>query len=73
VPKGAFYAFPNFSEYGSSQELAMALLKNAKVVVTPGTAFGSAGEGYLRFSFATGEESIVEGMRRIRKYLDKNG
>jgi aspartate/methionine/tyrosine aminotransferase len=51
----------------------MELLRQAKVVVTPGTAFGSAGEGYLRFSFATSEENIIEGMRRIREYLDKNG
>ena len=70
VPKGAFYAFPNFSAYGSSGELAMELLKQAKVVVTPGTAFGSAGEGYLRFSFATSEENIIEGMRRIKHYLE---
>jgi len=70
-PKGAFYAFPNFSAYGSSGELAMELLKHAKVVVTPGTAFGSAGESYLRFSFATSEENIIEGMRRIREYLSR--
>ncbi|NOZ59466.1 MAG: pyridoxal phosphate-dependent aminotransferase [Euryarchaeota archaeon] len=70
LPRGAFYAFPNFSSYGSSGELAMALLKHAKVVVTPGTAFGREGEGYLRISFATGEESIREGMRRIRGYLE---
>ncbi len=69
-PKGAFYSFPNFSEYGSSQELAMELLKYAKVVVTPGTAFGKEGEGYLRFSFATSEENIIEGMRRIKHYLE---
>lgn len=69
-PRGAFYAFPNFSTYGSSQELAMELLRQAKVVVTPGTAFGSAGEGYLRFSFATSEENIIEGMRRIKHYLE---
>ncbi|WP_456475486.1 pyridoxal phosphate-dependent aminotransferase [Candidatus Pyrohabitans sp.] len=72
-PRGAFYAFPNFSAHGSSQELAMRLLKHAKVVVTPGTAFGSAGEGYLRFSFATAEENIIEGMRRVREYLAKRG
>ena len=72
-PGGAFYAFPNFSAHGSSQALAMRLLKHAGVVVTPGTAFGSAGEGYLRFSFATSEENIIEGMRRIREYLDKKG
>ncbi len=73
VPKGAFYAFPNFSRYGSSGELAMALLEQAKVVVTPGTAFGDAGEGYLRLSFATSEENITEGMRRIKEYLDAQG
>ncbi|MFQ5800623.1 MAG: pyridoxal phosphate-dependent aminotransferase [Candidatus Hydrothermarchaeales archaeon] len=68
-PKGAFYAFPNFSAYGASSTLAINILKEAEVVVTPGTAFGRNGEGYLRFSYATSEENISEGIERIADYL----
>lgn len=69
-PEGAFYVFPNVSELGSSAELAMAILKNIGVIVTPGTAFGKRGEGYIRLSYATSEENIVEGLGRIAKYLN---
>jgi aspartate aminotransferase len=69
-PKGAFYVFPNFATYGSSSNLALDLLKNAKVVVTPGTAFGKYGEGFLRLSYATSERNIVEGLKRISDYLN---
>ncbi len=68
-PGGAFYVFPNFSRYGSSQALAMRLLREAKVVVTPGTAFGARGEGYIRLSFAAGKDKIKEGINRIRRCL----
>lgn len=68
-PKGAFYVFPNFSRFGGSGELAMELLREAKVVTTPGTAFGEYGEGFLRLSYATREDLIAEGIERIRKYL----
>ncbi len=41
--------------------------------VTPGVDFGSGGEGFLRFSYATSEERIREGLRRIARYLDTVG
>ncbi len=69
-PEGAFYVFADFSEFGSSMALSLELVK-AGVVVTPGTAFGSLGEGFLRFSFATGQEKIKEGVRRIKSYLEE--
>ena len=69
-PGGAFYVFPNVSELGRSAELAMSILKNTGVIVTPGTAFGKKGEGYIRLSYATSEENIVEGVGRIAKYLN---
>ena len=69
-PKGAFYAFPNVSSFKlSSQEFATMLLQKAKVATIPGSAFGSSGEGYLRISFATSQENIVEGLDRIRKFV----
>ncbi|MDQ3405594.1 MAG: pyridoxal phosphate-dependent aminotransferase [Actinomycetota bacterium] len=58
-PGGAFYAFPNIKELGlSSGELSDLLLEKAGVAALPGTAFGSYGEGYLRFSYANSTENI---------------
>jgi aspartate aminotransferase len=69
-PKGAFYVFPNFTSFADSSKLALDILKNAKVVVTPGNAFGRWGEGYIRLSYATSEENITEGLKRISEYLN---
>jgi aspartate aminotransferase len=69
-PKGAFYAFPNFSEYErDSFRLTEYLLEKARVAVVPGAAFGRQGEGYLRLSYATSLEKIEEGVRRIATAL----
>lgn len=71
-PKGAFYAFINISAFGkTSRDFAMALLENANVAVVPGSAFGNCGEGYIRMSYATSESNIVEGLHRIKTYLEK--
>ena len=59
MPRGAFYAFPNITATGhKSDPLADALLNEAGVACLAGTAFGSWGEGYLRFSFANSIENI---------------
>ena len=69
-PQGTFYAFINISKSGlSSEEFAMKLLEEEQVVVVPGNAFGSGGEGYVRLSFATSMENIKEGFDRIEKFL----
>jgi aspartate aminotransferase len=68
-PRGAFYVFADFSSYGNSSTMAQGLLRKARVVVTPGAAFGSNGEGYLRFSYATSEENIIQGFERVSDYL----
>lgn len=70
-PKGAFYLFPNVSKFGSSADLAMYLLKKARVVTVPGAAFGNFGEGYLRLSYATSKEEIREAISRIRDAIEK--
>lgn len=68
APSGAFYAFPNVKKLGmTSQTLAEKILAEVQVLTTPGSAFGEAGEGYLRFSFASSEETIMEGLRRLRR------
>lgn len=66
-PSGAFYAFPNVSRIdGNSRRLADYLLTEGGVACLSGTAFGSQGQGYLRFSYANSIENISEGLRRIR-------
>lgn len=60
-PKGAFYAFPSFDLDVTSQELANELVKGG-LICTPGSAFGTFGEGHLRFSYAAREEKIERGM-----------
>lgn len=70
LPKGAFYLFANIKELGmGSEEFCMGLLKKTGVVIVPGIGFGEAGEGFVRFSYATSEENIHEGIKRIDGYV----
>jgi aspartate/methionine/tyrosine aminotransferase len=69
-PHGAFYLFPNVSSFGlTSKEIADRLLDEAGVAGLPGTAFGSHGEGYLRFSFANSLANIETALERIRGFV----
>jgi aspartate/methionine/tyrosine aminotransferase len=71
-PKGAFYVFPNIQGTGMpSQEVADLLLNEAGVAALPGTAFGSYGEGYVRFSYANSVENIKKALERIEAALAK--
>jgi aspartate aminotransferase len=75
TPEGAFYAYPSVKgllgrEYdgrlvASSAELAEYILEEAEVAVVPGEAFGSP--GYLRLSYALGDDDLVEGITRLQK------
>lgn len=70
--KGAFYAFPNIQATGwTSRNLADALLNETGVASLPGTAFGSFGEGYLRFSVANSVENIQNAIERIDTWAKK--
>ncbi len=70
APMGAFYAFPNISKTGlSSRDFAIRLLKEKHTVVVPGTGFGEGGEGFVRISYATSEENIREGLKRIAEFV----
>lgn len=72
VPKGAFYVFPNIKQTGKkSKEIADYLLYEAGVCTLSGTAFGSYGEGYIRFSYATSQENIKEGLRRVKEAFQR--
>ena len=69
-PTGAFYVFADARKYCSdSYKEAFNIIEKVKVGVTPGIDFGSAGEGFLRFSYATSLENIKEGLNRIEEYL----
>jgi aspartate/methionine/tyrosine aminotransferase len=69
-PEGAFYAFPNITATGfTSRELADRLLEEAGVACLSGTAFGSNGEGFLRFSYANSLDNIHLALDRVRALL----
>ena len=73
-PGGAFYAFPNISVTGlSSEEFAEQLLKEEQVAVVPGNAFGSAGEGFIRVSYAYSSDDLSEAFRRMTKFVRRRG
>jgi aspartate aminotransferase len=70
MPDGSFYVFANFSFYEKdSLKLTDYLLSKGGVSVIPGSAFGDLGEGYLRISYATNIEDILEGLKRIKKAI----
>jgi aspartate aminotransferase len=70
LPGGAFYAFPNVQGTGwKSKDLADALLQETGVACLSGTAFGTYGDGYLRFSIANSYEKLMDAAERIRKFL----
>jgi len=73
-PEGAFYAFPSVreclgGELTTSSDFASRLLTEEHTVVTDGAAFGA--EGYLRISYATSMEQLVEGVTRIRRFVER--
>jgi aspartate aminotransferase len=59
--QGAFYLFPKYAQKLDSEEFAMRILKKG-VICAPGNAFGSLGEGHLRFSYANSRENIAKGL-----------
>ena len=77
TPQGAFYAFPNLTDFlgreisgrvaTTTSELAAIILEEAKVAIVPGEAFGSP--GYARLSFALGDDDLREGLTRIADLL----
>jgi aspartate aminotransferase len=70
VPRGAFYAFPNVTGVPlDADTLATRLLDEAGVALLSGTAFGAAGEGHLRISYATSRERLAEGLGRMGAFL----
>lgn len=72
-PKGAFYAFPSIRSTGlSSEEFCNRLLMEEQVAVVPGSAFGAAGEGYVRCSYAASLEEIEEAVNRMQRFVSRH-
>ena len=71
-PFGAFYIFPSIKEFGmSSEEFATRFLREEKVAVVPGTAFGDSGEGFLRISYAYSLENLKIALGRLEKFINR--
>ena len=71
-PFGAFYIFPSIKGFGmSSDEFATRLLREEKVAVVPGTAFGDCGEGFLRISYAYSLDNLKIALGRLEKFITK--
>ncbi|HEY1082710.1 MAG TPA: aminotransferase class I/II-fold pyridoxal phosphate-dependent enzyme [Prosthecobacter sp.] len=71
-PGGAFYVFPEIRSTGlTSKEFAIGLLEKKSVAVVPGTAFGAAGEGFVRCCYATAPDLIVKAMDLMEEYVNE--
>lgn len=72
TPEGAFYLFAKIPAQFGTDDVAFAkqLAKEAKVGVTPGSAFGKGGDGYVRLSYASSDENLTEAIKRIDEFLD---
>jgi len=72
-PKGAFYAFPSIASTGMTEDdFVEKLLIEEQVAVVPGTAFGSAGAGYIRCSYCTAYNKLEEALVRIERFLKRH-
>lgn len=69
-PQGAFYLFPNIRKSGlKAMTFAKELLREQKVAVVPGTAFGEEFDDYIRISYASSMDNLKEALNRIKKFL----
>lgn len=71
-PFGAFYIFPDISGFGmTSDEFCQRLLKEQRLAVVPGSAFGDSGDGFLRISYAYSVDSIRLALERLEKFIKR--
>lgn len=71
-PQGAFYVFPSIKSLGlSSEEFCERLLREERVAVVPGNAFGKCGEGYIRCSYAYSLKNLEHALVRIKRFVDR--
>jgi len=72
-PRGAFYCFPSIKNIGmNSEDFCEKLLKEEKVAVVPGNAFGNCGEGYIRCCYAASVANIEEAIERMGHFLARH-
>lgn len=72
TPYGAFYFFVDIKKFGlTSEEFALSLLNEEKVVVVPGSAFGSSGEGFVRISYAYSISDLEGAFKRIKRWISR--
>jgi aminotransferase len=73
LPNGAFYIFPSVNKFNlSSDEFCERLLREAKLAIVPGSAFGKGGEGYIRISYSYSLETLKEAMDRLERWINEN-
>jgi len=73
-PRGAFYAFPSVAATGMDENtFCETLLREERVAVIPGSAFGESGAGFVRACYATSYEKIEEALERMRRFLQRHG
>jgi aminotransferase len=73
-PEGAFYAFPSITPSGMDDNtFAETLLREERVAVIPGSAFGIGGAGHVRCCYATAEEKIEAALERMARFLRRHG
>jgi len=72
TPGGASYMFPDVREFGlSSSEFALKFLEEENVAVVPGSAFGDAGEGFVRCCYATAKDQLEVALERLGRFTEK--
>jgi len=73
-PRGAFYAFPSIEITGMDDEIfCELLLKEERLALIPGSAFGESGRGFIRASYATSEDTIREALVRLERFMINHG
>jgi aspartate aminotransferase len=70
-PKGAFYAFFSFNFKMTSDEFSNHLIESGGLVLTPGSAFGTGGDGFMRMSYASSQEQLKRGLEILEKVVKK--
>ena len=73
VPSGTMYAFFKVEGVADSLEFCKRLVRDAGLGLAPGSAFGPDGEGFLRWCFASSQDRLAEGVKRLRNFLVRNG
>jgi aminotransferase len=73
-PRGAFYAFPEVTTTTglSSDDFTERLLREERVAVVPGDAFGPSGAGHVRMCYATSHQQLEEALVRIGRFVERN-